>query len=152
MKPMRKSTERGFTLIELMIVVAIIGILAGIALPAYATYVAKSQVAAAFAEVAPGKVGVEMKLAAGVAVTTLQEIGLSSPTQRCTITTTGFAVVDAGAGTIVCAFIGGNSYIAGQSLTLTRVADTAAAASSPGSWRCATTIPARLSPAECPGL
>lgn len=61
-----KTLQKGFTLIELMIVVAIIGILAAIAVPAYQDYTIKSRVSEASSLVSAARTAVDVNFAEGL--------------------------------------------------------------------------------------
>ena len=130
--------QQGFTLIEVMIVVAIIAILAAIAIPAYQLYATRSQIAAALAEISGGKSPFESELITESAVaTTPEEIGLKGSTTRCTTT------IDSGAQGYIRCKMKGSPTIDDKTLTLQRTADSA--------WRCVVQadIPTRYWPDPC---
>jgi len=79
------QTQKGFTLIELMIVVAIIGVLAAVALPAYQNYVQKSQTSAALAEISAARTAYDVAFAEGkpTAYYTLANLEIAATTPRC---------------------------------------------------------------------
>lgn len=78
LKAMRKANkQKGFTLIELMVVIAIIAVLAAIALPQYQDYIARSQASEAFALMEQGKVGVVQSIAANKCTKTGEAITIN---------------------------------------------------------------------------
>ena len=91
-----KRVQQGFTLIELMIVVAIIAILAAIALPAYQNYVAKSQATAGLADIRGGVTAFEEGIQSGErgsAAATNADIGLDVSAPRCSAITVAGAIM-----------------------------------------------------------
>ncbi|WP_374571286.1 pilin [Acinetobacter sp.] len=153
------NAQKGFTLIELMIVVAIIGILAAIAIPQYQNYVTKSQVTRVVGETGSLRTLVDLCLTDGKECTfnvpgssllgaagsegvmpTGNEVvdGLKQPTLAFTMAT--------GAGTITAKFgVGASGNLKDKTVVWTRAADTAG-----GAWTCKTTADTKFAPSGCP--
>ena len=160
MNKMKTSAQQGFTLIELMIVVAIIGILAAIAIPQYQTYIAKTQVTRAMGEAGALKTTTDTclldgKTSVGAPTATVcdpqatgssilggasQNAGYILPANTGTPQMTLSATA---ASTIVATFANGAAgAIQGQTVTWTREA-------AGGSWTCATNVDAKYKPKGC---
>ena len=152
------NAQKGFTLIELMIVIAIIGILAAIALPMYQNYIARSQVTRAMGEAGNLKTAVETCVLNG-------QLTLGTAAGQCQIGATGSSIltgaVQDGSGTLaantgvprvtsplaqvttITATFGNAAATAIQGKTVTWSRDTN------GTWTCASSVDPKFRNASC---
>jgi type IV pilus assembly protein PilA len=155
-----KSIHNGFTLIELMVVVAIIGILAAIAIPQYQNYIIKTQVTRVMGEVGATKRASDVCLNDGRTILTTSsspaatECYLGVTASNLMVGGNTVATTPVGQGSVVAPATLTNSIVilanfgnsanpalASQTLSWTRVSE--------GSWDCSTTAASKYKPAGC---
>lgn len=146
-----KKIQKGFTLIELMIVIAILGILVAIALPAYQDYSIRARVSEAVAQAAPAKLAVaEASSSLGVLANTISQdqAGFNFVANSTEYVDT-ITIAD-GAITVVPSAATGADPLPTMLWTPTNGTDDTNA-SAPVNWECTTDAPAayKYVPAEC---
>jgi len=137
---MKRSLQKGFTLIELMIVVAIIGILAAVALPAYQDYTARAKVTEVILAASAGKTAAtESASTNGImpaALTINSQVSKYVSGVAYTQTSTAVGVITATAA--------GDAAITGSKITMTGTL-----LAGQVTWVCSGDIAAKYRPASC---
>ncbi|NYI19799.1 type IV pilus assembly protein PilA [Xanthomonas arboricola] len=136
------ARSKGFTLIELMIVVAIIAVLAAIAMPIYIAYIGRSQVVAGLADISIGKVGYESLVAGDRPASEYSPdgIGIRDTTVRCSRVVVAAPAASGNTQAIACVLNGGSG-VQNQTIRLDR--------DGAGTWQCKGDMALNYLPAGC---
>ncbi|WP_299259356.1 pilin [uncultured Kushneria sp.] len=139
--------QGGFTLIELMIVVAIIGVLAAIAVPRYQDYVARSETGSALATLKSSQVSIEESVLRGQTLSMTPNdagfIGITDADVKMgTLTIPETNKDNTGVASVQIAFsTDASSSLSGDTIALNRSGD--------GTWSCTATVEAQYMPKAC---
>ena len=141
-----KRIQKGFTLIELMIVVAIIGILAAVALPAYSDYTKKAKMAEVILAASACRTAITETVQTATALPAANSWGCESASSTSKYVA---SVATSAAGVITVTAQGfGDALIDTKTITLTPVG-TVSPGGSITEWTCAGTIDVKFRPGSC---
>ena len=141
---MKRSLQKGFTLIELMIVVAIIGILAAVALPAYQDYTVRAKVTEVILAASSGKLSVAEAAQVQGAMPTTASLVLASQSTAY-VSGVAYSQTSASVGVITATASAKEAKISGSTITLTGTLN----AGGTVDWVCGGTIDPKYRPASC---
>jgi type IV pilus assembly protein PilA len=142
---MKQTIQKGFTLIELMIVVAIIGILAAVALPAYQDYTVRAKVSETILAASSAKTTISEAAATFSEMPEVNSANVATQTSKYVSGLT-YSRIDSANGLVVVTAAGDNA-ISGSNITMTGTLN----ANNQVGWTCGGTILRKFRPASCQG-